>query len=48
MNRKQKRIRLKNLNKQQKQSKLRKRIRVVSFLDSLNKIFSYNERGGEE
>jgi hypothetical protein len=39
MNRKQKRLRLKRLNAQQKQSRLRKRTKVIGFLDSLNKIF---------
>jgi len=43
MNRKQKRLRLKRLNAQQKQSRLRKRTKVVSFLDNLNKIFKYGD-----
>ncbi len=39
MNRKQKRLRLKRLNAQQKQFMLSKRTKIINFLELLNTIF---------
>ncbi len=43
MNREQKRLRLKRLNAQQKLSMLRKRTKVINFLELLNTIFNKEE-----
>ena len=47
MNRKQKRLRLKRLNAQQKQSMLRKRTKVINFLELLNTIFKQGKTMSE-